>query len=95
MTEPDPFKGLSPWLANLMTPDNYNVVWCPIHLLPYERQWPLGAAWATVNLVEEAAEMVGGDPSYLMMCKLVELSPLCCQINPVRLNEIHRRTVPK
>src|SRR5207249_8273353 len=49
--------GVSKWLAPLM--QQYDVIWCPIHLMPYKEQWPVGAPTASLYLVEAAAEQTG------------------------------------
>jgi len=82
----------NPMLAPLMT--QYDVVWCPEHLEPYREQWPLGAPTATVYLVELCAERVGADDDYVLLSRLVELSPLCCFVDALALKGIYSKTVP-
>lgn len=85
MASPDPF------LATLM--QQYDVVWCPIHLLPYQAQWPLGAPTATVYLVEASAAKAD-KRGYDAMCTLVAEAPLCCWIDAPTLRGIYAKTVP-
>lgn len=82
----------SKWLAVLM--QQYDVVWCPIHLLPYQAQWPLGAPTASVYLVEAAAEQAGMRDGYPLLCKLTAEAPLCCWVDVKTLNGIYGKTVP-
>jgi hypothetical protein len=82
---------VDPFLAKLMR--DYTLVWCPIHLMPYQAQWPLGAPAATLYLVEAAAEKAG-QSGYPAMCTLTAEAPLCCWVDRSDLNGIYGKTVP-
>lgn len=82
----------SKWLAPLM--DQYDIMWCPRHLRPYQEQWPLGAPTATVYLVEAAAEQTKEPDGYGLTARLVEVAPLCCYVPRSTLKGIYGKTVP-